>query len=283
MVWGVVRLRTRALVARRRVLRQEVAARNAELVEKNRELREMSLTDPLTRVRNRRYLQETIDAEIAQVLRMRGGSYTNGERPEHPGEIIFGMVDIDSFKPVNDVYGHAVGDRLLQAFAQRLMRLMRSSDVLIRWGGEEFLMICRATDRAGAEVFGKRVIADVCGEPFDLGGGIEIRKTCSVGWAPFPWATDDGSGLTVENVIELADHALYLAKHGGKNQSVGILPSELALEAPEQLRIEVLRTYPPDLVKIVRSLGDPQDTVNVAPAHGVEPTASLAGVGPDKA
>jgi len=282
VVWGVVRLRTRALVARRRVLRQAVASRNAELVEKNRQLREMSLTDPLTKVRNRRYLQETIDAEIAQVLRMRGGSYTNGEKVEHPGEIIFGMVDIDTFKPVNDVYGHAVGDRLLQAFAQRLQRLMRSSDVLIRWGGEEFLMICRATDRAGAEVLGRRVIADVSSEPFDVGGGIEIRKTCSVGWAPFPWTGDGYSGLTVENVIELADHALYLAKHGGRNQSVGILPSPLALHAPEQLRIEVLRTYPPDLVHIVRALGEPQESETMASAVASEPAASLAGVGPDK-
>jgi diguanylate cyclase (GGDEF)-like protein len=283
IVWGVVRLRTRALVARRRVLRQAVASRNAELVEKNRELREMSLTDPLTRVRNRRYLQETIDAEIAQVLRMRGGWYTDGERPEHPGEIIFGMVDIDAFKPVNDVYGHAVGDRFLQAFAQRLMQLMRASDVLIRWGGEEFLMIWRATDRAGADVFGKRVIADVSTEPFDLGGGIVLRKTCSVGWAPFPWTGDGLNGLTVENVIELADHALYLAKHGGKNQSVGILPSALAQQSPEQLRIEVLRTYPPDLVHIVRSLGEPQEGVTAAAATAAEPTAALAGVGPDKA
>ena len=193
------------------------------------------------------------------------------------------MVDIDAFKPVNDVYGHAVGDRFLQAFAQRLMQLMRASDVLIRWGGEEFLMIWRATDRAGADVFGKRVIADVSTEPFDLGGGIVLRKTCSVGWAPFPWTGDGLNGLTVENVIELADHALYLAKHGGKNQSVGILPSALAQQSPEQLRIEVLRTYPPDLVHIVRSLGEPQEGVTAAAATAAEPTAALAGGGPDKA
>jgi diguanylate cyclase (GGDEF)-like protein len=279
LVWGVVRLRTRALVARRRVLRQAVASRNAELVEKNRQLREMSLTDPLTRVRNRRYLQETIDAEIAQVLRMRGGAYTNGEKPEHPGEIIFGMVDIDTFKPVNDMYGHAVGDRLLQQFAQRLLRLMRSSDVLIRWGGEEFLMICRATDRAGAEVLGRRVIADVSVEPFDLGNGIKIHKTCSVGWAPFPWTGDGFSGLTVENVIELADHALYLAKHGGRNQSVGILPSPLALQMSSQMRIDVLRTYPPDLVQIVRALGEPCESFAVREIVAPEGVNSLAGAG----
>ena len=282
LVWGVVRLRTRALVARRRVLRQAVASRNAELVEKNRQLREMSLTDPLTRVRNRRYLQETIDAEIAQVLRMRGGSYTNGEKPEHPGEIIFGMVDIDTFKPVNDMYGHAVGDRLLQQFAQRLLRLMRSSDVLIRWGGEEFLMICRATDRAGAEVLGRRVIADVSMEPFDLGNGIKIHKTCSVGWAPFPWTGDGFSGLTVENVIELADHALYLAKHGGRNQSVGILPSPLALQMSSQMRIDVLRTYPPDLVQIVRALGEPCESFAVPEIVAPDSAGSMAGAGSEK-
>jgi hypothetical protein len=68
--------------------------------------------------------------------------------------------------------------------------------------------------------------------------------------------------LSVENVIELADHALYLAKNGGRHQSVGILPSEAATASPDQIRMELLRTYPPDLVEIVRVLG------NVYPAVG---------------
>ena len=122
------------------------------------------------------------------------------------------MVDIDAFKVVNDVYGHAVGDRLLQAFADRLSRSMRTSDVLIRWGGEEFLMICRGTDRSSGVLLAKRIIEEVCAEPFDLGAGIRLYKTCSVGWAPFPWISGAGDPLTMENVIELADHALYLAK-----------------------------------------------------------------------
>lgn len=119
-------------------------------------------------------------------------------------------------------------------------------------------------------------------EPFDLGNGIRIHKTCSVGWAPFPWTGDGFSGLTVENVIELADHALYLAKHGGRNQSVGILPSPLALQMSSQMRIDVLRTYPPDLVQIVRTLGEPCEPCPVPDIVASERANALAGAGSEK-
>jgi diguanylate cyclase (GGDEF)-like protein len=195
------------------------------------------------------------------------------------------MIDIDAFKAVNDDYGHVVGDRLLQSFAQRLMVLMRTSDVLARWGGEEFLLICRGTDRAGAVIFGQRIVDSVSDTPFELGAGISLRKTCSVGWAPFPWAGDGVTGLTPDNVIELADHALYLAKHGGRHQSVGILPSDLASKAPAALRMEVLRTYPPDLVRIVRTLG--QTPAVALPTNGAgdlpgAATPTLAQAGGDR-
>ncbi len=127
------------------------------------------------------------------------------------------------------------------------------------------------------------MIANVSIEPFDLGNGIKIHKTCSVGWAPFPWTGDGFSGLTVENVIELADHALYLAKHGGRNQSVGILPSPLALQMSSQMRIDVLRTYPPDLVQIVRALGEPCEPCPVAEAGAPDGAKSMVGAGADKA
>jgi diguanylate cyclase (GGDEF)-like protein len=252
-VWVIIQLRTRALVQRRQELEVAVAARSAELVEKNHELLEMSLTDPLTRTRNRRYLSETIQGEISHLMRVRGGP----DRRAYAGELTFMMVDIDGFKQVNDVYGHAAGDRFLQAFAQRLAAIMRASDVLIRWGGEEFLMICRGTDRAGGQAFGKRIIDEVAARPFDLGGGLMLHRTCSVGWSPFPWVTTAPDILSVENVIELADHALYLAKNGGRHQSVGILPSERATASPQQVRMDLLRAYPPDLVEIVGVLGNP--------------------------
>jgi diguanylate cyclase (GGDEF)-like protein len=254
LIWGLVLLRTRALEKGRRVLEEAVAARNAELVEKNRELREMSLTDPLTRLRNRRYFQETIEGEVALVRRAWSVS-AGGVRPEYGGDLLLFMVDIDAFKAVNDVYGHAVGDRLLQAFADRLSRWMRTSDVLIRWGGEEFLMICRGTDRSAGVLLSKRIAEEVCAEPFDLGSGIRLYKTCSVGWAPFPWVGGADDPLTIENVIELADHALYLAKDGGRNQCVGLLPTVAAIRAFAALRMDTLRGYPAELVDVVRTAG----------------------------
>jgi diguanylate cyclase (GGDEF)-like protein len=254
LIWALIRLRTRALIVRRHELEQAVAARSAELVDKNRELHEMSLTDPLTRLRNRRYFQEIIEGEVAHVRRARDAA-GDGQRAEYGGELLLLMVDIDVFKAVNDQYGHAVGDRLLEAFADRLSKWMRASDVLIRWGGEEFLMICRGTDRSAGGLLGRRIIEEVCAAPFDLGGGIRLHKTCSVGWAPFPWIGTGTDALTVENVIELADHALYLAKDGGRNQSVGLLPSTAAAGALVKLRMELLRTYPPDLIEIIRTMG----------------------------
>ena len=254
LVWGLVRLRTRTLEMRRRELEHAVAVRNAELVDKNRELHEMSLTDPLTRLRNRRYFQEIIEGEVAHVRRAWSAT-PSGVRPEYGGELLLLMVDIDAFKVVNDVYGHAVGDRLLQAFADRLSRWMRTSDVLIRWGGEEFLMICRGTERSAGVLLSKRIAEEVCMEPFDLGGGIQLYKTCSVGWAPFPWIGGEEDPLTIENVIELADHALYLAKDGGRNQCVGLLPTPEAIRAFASLRMETLRGYPAELVDVVRTAG----------------------------
>ncbi len=256
LIWGLIRLRTRALEMRRRELEQAVAARNAELVDKNRELHEMSLTDPLTRLRNRRYFQEIIEGEVAHVRRAWSAS-PGGVRPEYGGELLLLMVDIDAFKVVNDVYGHAVGDRLLQAFADRLSRWMRTSDVLIRWGGEEFLMICRGTDRSSGVLLAKRIIEEVCAEPFDLGAGIRLYKTCSVGWAPFPWISGAGDPLTMENVIELADHALYLAKDFGRNQCVGLLPTPAAIRVFTAIRMETLRGYPAELIDVVRATPGP--------------------------
>ena len=254
LIWGLVWLRTHALEMRRRELEQAVARRNAELVDKNRELHEMSLTDPLTRLRNRRYFHETIEGEVAHVRRAWSAAGER-ERPEYGGELLLLMVDIDGFKSVNDMYGHAVGDRLLQGFTDRLSRWMRTSDVLIRWGGEEFLMICRGTDRAAGVLLGKRITEEVCAAPFDLGGGIRLYKTCSVGWAPFQWIGGAADPFTVENVIELADHALYLAKDGGRNQCVGLLPTPAAIAAGATLRMEMLRSYPPELVDVVRTAG----------------------------
>jgi diguanylate cyclase (GGDEF)-like protein len=248
--WAYVSLRTRTLNRRRVELEQAVAQRSAELVLKNKQLEEASLTDPLTGTRNRRYFNETIPTDVAQAERshLKNRETDSGENCQ---ELIFVLVDIDRFKRVNDELGHTAGDRLLQEVAKRIASVMRRSDDLVRWGGEEFMLVCRTTDRENASLLCNRVLEAVREVPFDVSNGVQIHKTCSIGWAPFPWLKDDVGLLTLDNVIELADKALYLAKREGRNRAYGLLPSEEVYKSPKSVSIENLRDCPPDLVQIV--------------------------------
>ena len=250
-VWGFVLRRTRTESRRRRELEQAVAQRNAELLQKNKELEEISLTDPLSSTRNRRYFYETISTDIAQTLRSHLKSLDPTSTPAPRQELIFVLVDIDRFKRVNDELGHAAGDKLLQEVAKRIASVMRRSDDLVRWGGEEFLLVCRTTDRENASMLCSRVLQAIRELPFDVGNGVEVYKTCSIGWAPFPWLREDVGLLSIDNVIELADKALYLAKREGRNRSFGLVPAEDALKSDRNISMENLRDCPPDLVQFV--------------------------------
>jgi len=249
--WVFVSLRTRRLNRQRLELERAVAERSAELMQKNKELQEISLTDPLTSTRNRRYFYETIEKDIAQTMRSHMKFLDPKAAPAPSQDLIFALVDIDRFKRVNDELGHAAGDQLLREFAKRLGGMMRRSDVLVRWGGEEFLLVCRTTDRANAALFCSRVLEAMRELPFDVGNGVEIHKTCSIGWAPYPWLKDDVNSLSMNNVIEMADKALYMAKREGRNRSYGFVPAPTVSVSEKSVSIENLRDCPPELVQIV--------------------------------
>ena len=227
---------------------------SSELARKNFELQEASLTDPLTRVRNRRYLEETLAADVGQVLRDYQRNQGSRLQPTEHRDLIFFMVDVDFFKRVNDEHGHVAGDELLQKFAERLCRVMRKSDVLVRWGGEEFVVVSRSADRSGASAFCNRILEVTAAEPFDLGHGIRVRKTCSIGWAPYPWSQNDVDWLCAEEVIDLADRAMYMAKTWGRNQSVGVLPPDEAAVAGEKITMPNLLGGQPGEVKLVKTM-----------------------------
>jgi diguanylate cyclase (GGDEF)-like protein len=250
-IWGFVSLRTRSLNRRGIELEQAVAQRSAELLQKNKELEEISLTDPLTNTRNRRYFYETISTDIAQALRSHLKTLDPTATPGPRQELIFVLVDIDRFKRVNDDLGHAAGDHLLQEVAKRIASVMRRSDDLVRWGGEEFLLVCRTTHRENAALLCTRVLEAVRDLPFDVDNGVQVHKTCSIGWAPYPWVPGDTEVLSIDNVIELADKALYLAKREGRNRSYGLLPAATATCSEKSISIANLRDCPPELVQIV--------------------------------
>jgi diguanylate cyclase (GGDEF)-like protein len=224
-----------------------------ELQRKNLELQEISFTDALTGIWNRRYLEEILTAEAQQVLRnyqrARGGDI---RKLDHR-DLVFIMVDVDFFKEVNDEHGHPVGDRLLQLVAQRLSTVVRKSDVLVRWGGEEFLIMNRSTDPGGTPAFCERILEIMASEPFDLGNGTLVRKTCSVGWAPYPWSRSMFESICAEEVIALADTALYRAKALGRNQGVGILPVESSISSPETVSLANIQDCKSKFARMVRT------------------------------
>src|ERR1039458_3996734 len=231
---------------------QSLRWHSLELQRKNLELQEISFTDPLTGVWNRRYLEEILTAEAGQVLRNYERARGSDIRKLDHRDLVFIMVDMDFFKEVNDLHGHPAGDRLLQRVAERLTRVVRKSDVLVRWGGEEFLIMSRSADPSGTPAFCERILDIMASEAFDLGHGVHVRKTCSVGWAPFPWSRGAYEAVCAEEIIELADTALYRAKAGGRNQGIGILPGDGAVAAAHTITLELLQNDTGVLTRTVR-------------------------------
>ena len=211
-------------------LERKVNERTEALQQKNillnaayKKLEEISLTDPLTKLNNRRYLQKFLPKDIAEIDR-------KANRPEHSQqavhkpewEMTFLLLDMDNFKLVNDMYGHAAGDRVLIQFSELLVNISRKSDFLVRWGGEEFLIISRYTHRDEAPQTAERIRRTVAEHPFTLEDGRVLHKTCSIGYASYPFLPRDPQALSWERVIDTTDQALYAAKRSGRNRCIGL-------------------------------------------------------------
>lgn len=210
-------------------LGEKVRERTAELEQKHQQLEDayaqleaISLSDPLTGLSNRRYLQKLIAMDIVKVQR----AYTaiNTGKPERKPslDLTFLILDIDFFKPVNDIYGHSAGDQLLIQISQLLTKICRESDCVVRWGGEEFLIVSRFACRDEAPLMAERIRNSIAQHSFVLGDGTALTKTCSIGFACFPFLSNHTDALSWEQVIDIADHALYAAKKSGRNRSVGL-------------------------------------------------------------
>ncbi len=192
-----------------------------ELAKTNHILHEASLTDPLTGCRNRRYFDSTIEADVSHVLRC----FTDN-RDESRRDLIFYFIDADHFKEVNDCHGHDAGDKVLVTMAQRISSAIRLSDILVRWGGEEFLVVSRYTDRTDGDTLANRLLTAIAGRPFAVGAKENlVNLTCSVGWAAFPWLTGKPDAFSYGEVLGLADRGLYEAKQAGRNCAIGMRAS----------------------------------------------------------
>lgn len=209
----MARVRTHLTIGR---LQRQLEERSRRLEEALRSLEEVSRTDPLTGLRNRRFLLEHIDARVSACLE----SHRTEGRPSH--DLLFLLLDLDHFKQVNDTFGHAAGDAVLAQVGERLRQACDANDLLVRWGGEEFLIVALAPPREGGEERAERVRALVSGEAFVIDGGHHVERTCSVGFARLPFIAGQGEALGWGDVIGAADAALYAAKRAGRNAWVGL-------------------------------------------------------------
>jgi diguanylate cyclase (GGDEF)-like protein len=195
------------------ILYRKVRHANAALHEKNLELKQQSVRDPLTGLYNRRHFQEFMRNHVQVEKR---GAGTSGE--EMVGALF--LLDVDHFKHINDTHGHAAGDAVLKAISDSLREILRETDMIVRWGGEEFLAFLPAIPRSGLDEVARRLLVGISATEVAFGGAT-LTTNVSIGFAPFPLAPG-GQPLPWERAVNLVDMALYLAKGHGRNRAYGV-------------------------------------------------------------
>lgn len=189
---------------------RKVRQANAQLEEKNQELKQQSARDPLTALYNRRHFQEFMrgQQEIAQTC-------ANDEMVS----AIY-LMDVDHFKHINDTYGHGAGDAVLREISDALREILRETDMIVRWGGEEFLAFLPSVPRGSLDDVARRLLSGIPARTVEY-QGIQLTVNVSIGFAPFPLAPG-GKSMSWERAVNLVDMALYLAKGHGRNRAYGV-------------------------------------------------------------
>ena len=186
------------------LLYRRVRRANRQLARSNERLRLQSERDPLTGLSNRRFFQDAM-GRLAADAKLDGTVY---------------LLDIDHFKRINDRHGHAAGDAVLVEVAARLRATLRDDDLIVRWGGEEFLVVVPAVAPDGGDALAGRLLAALGDTAFSIGAQ-RITVTASIGFASFPIGP---ARLRVawEAAVELVDNAMYLAKTHGRDRACGV-------------------------------------------------------------
>jgi diguanylate cyclase (GGDEF)-like protein len=206
--------------------KQEILTRKLQAA--HDKLRQLSLTDELTGLWNRRYFNATIPELLLQSTHPRRRSDDGISEPGN-GDIglFFIMVDLDHFKEVNDTYGHSAGDKVLQQMTILLYKSCREKDTIVRWGGEEFLVIARDLKSSTYGGLLERIRYAVECHRFDIGQKTPISITCSIGASAFPPLIDRPESFNWKTIVDIADFCLYSAKRSARNAWVGVHPTPL--------------------------------------------------------
>jgi diguanylate cyclase (GGDEF)-like protein len=228
-------------------LEEKVKERTIQLEIANNELKELALHDPLTSLHNRRYVYEYLNDLTNSFIHTKMAILSNWQKRDISIENnVFGvfLIDIDHFKKVNDEYGHIAGDHVLLKITETLKRLIRDDDYLVRWGGEEFIIILNKTKAEYLKSFSKKVLDQVGKTPIELVDKRIIYRTCSVGCVCLPFVASLPEALTLEETINLSDLAMYMAKENGRNRAIHI-----NLQNTDQCSNDQLKDYVKNLAR----------------------------------
>jgi diguanylate cyclase (GGDEF)-like protein len=205
-------------------LEEKVEERTTDLRLVNEKLEQISFTDPLTGLKNRRYLTQHLNNDVEIILaKHQERSLNQSQLVSKDADLIFFLMDLDHFKQVNDRYGHSAGDAVLVAVKSILETVFRDTDYLLRWGGEEFLIVARFVDRSSAETLAERLRCSIQAHRFNIEDNVAINVTCSIGFSVFPLLSNQPTALNWERTIDVADLCLYAAKKSSRNTWVGLL------------------------------------------------------------
>ncbi|QJQ07293.1 GGDEF domain-containing protein [Undibacterium piscinae] len=179
---------------------------------KNIKLDKQRFQDALTGLFNRRYLMEKKSDIWQQALEQANRG--------HCGALL--LIDADHFKRINDQFGHAAGDAALIEIANRLKFSVRDSDVVTRWGGEEFLIYTNLLNAESVRILAVRIMEELRRLPL-LYEDKSIPLSVSIGYVLLPMEWEAGKNFDMDESLKLADSALYLAKESGRNRAAGVV------------------------------------------------------------
>ena len=216
------------LVNNSRNLEKEIDTRTKELQEAYKKLEKLTVTDSLTQIHNRHFFLQIIESLNAESYRQveKDSIHPDGDLMASP-TTFYCLLDIDDFKHINDTYGHSCGDQVLLQSARRIKSQLRGSDYLIRWGGEEFLIILRNLPRDNAEQAAQKLLNAFAAEPLQCEENTSINVTCSIGLCAHPVNPLSRIDVDWEKTLDIADTCLYAVKSSGKNGWAGITYTNL--------------------------------------------------------
>jgi diguanylate cyclase (GGDEF)-like protein len=226
-----------------------------QLQQANTQLEFHAIRDPLTGLYNRRSFIELMKSRLLKLETER-----REDSADNPDCLI--LMDVDLFKQINDTWGHAAGDAVLTEIASRLKDAVRDSDMVLRWGGEEFLIYSPKSNPTQITRLVGRVLHAIGTKPVQV-GDLQISVSVSAGFVSLPFAGVPERECDWEKTLQIADMALYLAKAQGRNRACGLarllVPYERAMPV---LELDLAAAISAGMVELIEVSGPAQVSVD---------------------